>query len=290
MINRLPAWFKQALPNQVFFKRMRLISDFKLNIVCKSARCPNITDCFRNEQVTFMILGDSCTRNCRFCAVSKSGDGNLAVDDDEPSRIARLVKELGLKFVVVTSVSRDDLLDGGAKQFARVVESIRQADENIKVEVLIPDFLGNITSLETIINSRPPVIGHNIETVERLYKDLRPAALYQLSLAVLAKIKELAPRMITKSSLMLGLGETEEEVITTMKDLRFAGCDILTLGQYLAPSDKHYPVKEFIEIAKFKKYQGLAIALGFKAALSGPKVRSSYQADKLYREASLCMI
>jgi lipoic acid synthetase len=290
MINRLPAWFKQALPDQVFFQRMKRIAGLKLNTVCKSARCPNITDCMRSNQVTFMILGNACTRSCRFCAVEKTDDSLLPVTGEEPGQIARMVKELGLRFVVITSVTRDDLTDGGAGEFARVVESVHGIDQGIKIEILIPDFLGNIRSLETITLSCPDVIGHNLETVQRLYADLRPQALYQLSLSVLAKIKELNPQVLTKSSLMLGLGEKEDEVVEAMKDLRFVGCDILTLGQYLAPSEYHYQVKEFISPEQFQKYRDIAFSLGFKAVLSEPKARSSYQADKLFKEANLCMI
>lgn len=289
MINRLPAWFRQPLPDDTYFKRMELIFNFKLNTVCKSARCPNITDCFKNKQVTFMILGNTCTRNCRFCAVDKSEDIFLGLDKNEPYKIAQLVKELGLEFVVITSVSRDDLIDGGAEEFSRVVKLIREAKSNIKIEILIPDFLGNIKSLETVVAARPNVIGHNLETVQRLYKDLRPRSLYQLSLGVLSQIKELNPEVITKSSLMLGLGEKQEEVVMAMRDLRYVGCDILTLGQYLAPSQNHYPIKEFISPEQFEKYKGIGMGLGFKSVLSGPKVRSSYNADKLYQEANLCM-
>ncbi len=283
-MNRLPSWFRQDIPDNKTLNLMRLFSEFAVHTVCREARCPNITYCFRNKKVTFMILGDTCTRNCKFCNVGtvlKTGQKcPPEVDLYEPHRISELVKLLGLNYVVITSVTRDDLEDGGAAQFARTIELIH----GIKVEVLIPDFCGKILNLECVLGTEPFVVAHNIETVRRLYSNLRPAADYELSLNVLSKIKELKPGIITKSSIMLGLGETEQEVIRTMQDLKNAKCDILTLGQYLAPSVNHYPVKEFISIEQFRKYQDTATAIGFKSVLSGPLVRSSYRAEEASKE------
>ena len=243
-----------------------------------------------------MILGKSCTRNCNFCNVEKSLNLKLEVDLDEPKRIARAVKVLELKYVVVTSVTRDDLEDGGASQFVKVIESIRSVNKAIKVEVLIPDFQGNAEALKKVVQAGPFVLAHNLETVERLYSTIRPQANYRRSLRLLKKAKELAGGLITKSSLMLGLGEREEEVVAALKDLRAYGCDVVTLGQYLAPSLKHYPVKEFILPEQFRKYSAIGLDLGFKRVLSGPKVRSSYHAEELslsFRQpggSKLCVI
>lgn len=276
MRNRLPKYFKQEIPGEAVFEKLQLISRFNLHTVCQEARCPNISHCFRKQRLTFLILGDSCTRNCRFCAVKKLAHNRLRVDGGEPQRLASAVGELGLKYVVITSVTRDDLADAGAEIFAKTISLIRTMSKEIKVEVLIPDFQGKISHLTKIIKANPDVVAHNLETVARLYPDLRPEANYQCSLEVLGKIKTLAPLMITKSSLMLGLGEREEEVITVLEDLRKQQCDFLTLGQYLSPSVKHYPVKEFITREQFDQYRKIALALGFKSVLSGPLVRSSY--------------
>ena len=275
---KLPTWFRQEIPNETTQELTQLLTKSCVHTVCQQARCPNINHCFKNKRFTFMILGDTCTRNCRFCAVTKSANKNLALDEDEPYRISQLVKRLDLDYVVITSVTRDDLVDGGAAIFAKTIELIHKINEDIKVEVLIPDFRGKIQSIESVLNAAPFVVAHNIETVKRLYPDLRPQADYELSLGILRKIKELKPRILTKSSLMLGLGETEKEVIAAMRDLRSNRCDILTLGQYLVPSPEHYPIKEFISIEQFKEYKDIGMALGFKFVLSGPLVRSSYHA------------
>jgi lipoic acid synthetase len=289
MINRLPHWFRQDIPEESVRQKLNLLASFKVNTVCKEAKCPNLSRCFKAAQLTFMLLGDVCTRNCLFCNVRKAKNEVLDIDWDEPYRIAELVKALSLNYVVITSVTRDDLADGGAGIFAKTITLIRALNKNIAIEVLIPDFSGNSESLKTLIAALPTVVAHNLETVPRLYKELRPQANYRLSLAVLRKIKTLNPDLITKSSLMLGMGEQEGEVIEVMKDLRQSECDILTLGQYLAPSPKHYPVKEFMSLEKFTQYRNIGLSLGFKAVLSGPLVRSSYQAEEAYKEA-LCMI
>jgi len=311
-MNRLPPWFRQDIPDNKTLDLMHLFSEFGVHTVCQEAKCPNMNYCFRNNKATFMILGDTCTRNCSFCnvnpvrntvqtreetlvsnGVNKSGGGSRLSQEawvDEAEKISTLVKMLGMRYVVITSVSRDDLADGGAGQFAKTIELVRGGNKDIEIEVLIPDFQGEISSLKCVLDACPDVIGHNIETVRRLYKDLRPKADYQLSLEVLSKIKQLKPQIHSKSSIMLGLGETEEEVINTMQDLRNANCDTLTLGQYLAPSVNHYPVKEFVGIEQFQKYRVTAVALGFKMVCCGPLVRSSFRAEEAYRELSLCMI
>lgn len=233
-----------------------------------------------------MILGDTCTRNCRFCAVAKSDGRYLKVDSREPERIAEAVRSLDLRYVVITSVTRDDLADGGSSAFAQTIEAIRALDREIKIEVLIPDFGGNIVSLKCISDAAADVVAHNIETVSRLYPGLRPNSDYRISLEALKLIKEMRDEVITKSSLMLGLGEKEEEVLCAMQGLRQSRCDILALGQYLAPSKEHFPVKEFISKEKFARYREIGLSLGFKTVKAGPLVRSSYQAEEVYKEAT----
>jgi lipoic acid synthetase len=253
--------------------------------------CPNLNDCFGKKQATFIILGKSCTRSCRFCNIA--GDALRLFQEpslDEPGRIAEAAKVLGLRYVVITSVTRDDLSDGGVGQFIKTIEAIRELDGGIRVEVLIPDLLGKFENLNSIVKANPFVLAHNLETIRRLYSIIRPKADYQRSLNLLKKVRELSKFLITKSSLMLGFGERADEVAAALKDLRDSGCDIVTLGQYLSPSSKHYPVKEFISPEQFKIYADIARDLGFKNVLSGPKVRSSYRADELSREAELCRI
>jgi len=282
---RLPIWFRQELPDSISFSRLAEFNRYQVNTVCREAKCPNIFECFKDSQMTFMILGDTCTRNCRFCAVQKkSHNQSLGIDFKEPERILEIVRKLNLKYVVITSVTRDDLVDGGSSVFAGVLDTIHKFNKNIKIEVLIPDFQGDISSIRCVIKAGPDVAGHNIETIERLYRDLRPQGEYRRSLEVLKKIKELCFELITKSSIMLGLGEKDFEVRQAMQDLREASCDIVTLGQYLAPTITHYPVKEFITPKKFLEYKEYALALGFKAVLSGPLVRSSYKAESVFKE------
>ena len=302
MKNRLPYWFRQEMPDDRTLKMLQLLSEFNINTVCQKAKCPNLSYCFKRAKLTFMILGDSCSRNCRFCAVDISDNKTKGLDSDEPLRIRDAVKRLGLNYAVITSVTRDDLEDGGANMFAKTIELIHNIDRDInpvrntkalnekdkifngvKVEALIPDFKGKITSIKCVLDARPDVVAHNLETVRRLYEDLKPRCDYGVSLEVLKKIKQLNSAIITKSSLILGAGETEREVIRTMEDLRHADCDILTLGQYLSVSVDYYPVKEFIDIEQFQKYRRIGLSLGFKAVLSGPKVRSSYQAEEIYK-------
>jgi len=241
-----------------------------------------------------MILGDACSRSCRFCNIQGAalepkqnhpgGDDSFRLSR-EPSSIREVVELLGLSYVVITSVTRDDLPDGGASQFAKTIECIHCVNKKIKIEVLIPDFQGNASSLSCVLEARPDVVGINIETVERLYKEVRPEADYRISLNLLSKIKEFHPGIVTKSSMMLGLGERRQEVIRTMEDLKNHHCDILTLGQYLAPSGNHYPVQEFVSMEQFEEYKDLGLAKGFKAVSSGPLVRSSYRAEEVYADA-----
>jgi lipoic acid synthetase len=231
---------------------------------------------------TFLIMGKVCTRSCRFCAVD-SGTPS-ALDPDEPLRLAEEVKRLGLRFVVVTSVTRDDLADGGAGHFARVIEVMRRECPGVGIEVLIPDFQGSRPALKTVVDASPEVLNHNVETVPRLYSSVRPQADYGRSLEVLRTAKALAPSLTTKSGLMVGLGETREEVLEVMVDLRSASCDVITIGQYLSPSAAHHPVVEYVKPEIFEKYHRDALRLGFRDAASGPFVRSSYMAEKYYKK------
>ncbi len=281
---QLPVWFTQEIPDRLVLSKLALISEFNVSTVCQQARCPNLSNCFSRSAVTFMLLGDACTRNCKFCAVDKAGNRTLNLDLSEPFRIAEVVKKMQLSYVVLTSVTRDDLEDGGAEQFVQTIKSIRSVDGRIEVEVLIPDFRGKPDALKRLLDAGPCVVGHNMETVGRLYQTVRPESGYGLSLEVLARIKKINPGVVTKSSLMLGMGESESEIIDLMRDLKDSSCDIVALGQYLAPGQEYYPVKRFVTPEEFARYEKIAKALGFKVALSGPLVRSSYQAQKVYQE------
>lgn len=283
MRNRLPEWFRQEVPPPAVLERQKKLSSSGVLTVCREARCPNAGRCLHDGRLTFMILGNACTRQCGFCGVNKAGDRPLTVDHEEPHRISLAVKSLGLTYCVVTSVTRDDLSDGGAAHFKEVIASIRSLNGDIGIETLIPDFSGNFRSLKTVVEASPSVIAHNIETIRRLYPAIRPQADYGTSLELLLGIKEIDPRVVTKSSLMVGLGEQETEVVETMRDLRGSRCDIVTLGQYLAPRVGSCPVREFVRPEQFRKYERIGKELGFKAVLSGPLVRSSYQAEAVYR-------
>jgi lipoic acid synthetase len=279
MITPKPEWLKiKAQSNINLTEVEELIKGLSLNTVCDEAACPNRIECYGRRTATFMILGRNCTRNCQFCNVEKNQP--QPVDENEPKNIAQAVKILNLKHVVITSVTRDDLKDGGASHFARVVDEIRKTNKEIAIEVLIPDFGGDVNALKIVANSKPNIIGHNIETVPRLFEPVRSKADYNLSLALLKNSKQIDETIFTKSSIMLGLGETEDEVLMVFKDLRNADCDFLCVGQYLAPSKKHYPVQEYIHPDIFDYYKRAAIETGFKNVSSGPLVRSSYQADK----------
>ncbi|MDP1853534.1 MAG: lipoyl synthase [Candidatus Omnitrophota bacterium] len=284
ILNRLPGWFKQDIPDENVLRIRRLISEFGVHTVCQEAKCPNISRCFKSNKATFIILGDICTRNCRFCAVAKAPEAQLGFDRDEPQRISELVKKIGLNYVVLTSVTRDDLSDGGASVFGRTIALIRRLDKKINIEVLIPDFRAKTRSLRCVIEAHPDVVAHNLETVARLYSRVRPMSDYRLSLRVLAKLKELNSEIITKSSLILGLGETKKEVKAVLKDIKGSGCDIVVMGQYLAPSPEHFPVERFLGPEEFEEYKNIAVTLGFRGVASGPLVRSSYQAEDMFKK------
>ncbi len=278
-----PDWLKIRPPsNQRFFKIKQLLKDFSLCTVCTEAHCPNQSECWSQGHATFMILGDICTRACGFCAV-KSGDPRGKIDFEETDRLAEAVKALGLQYVVLTSVSRDDLPDGGASHFTRCVRKIKEVAPLCRVEALIPDFNGNLEALSEAVKAKPDVISHNVETVARLQSWVRDSrASYSKSLKVLEVLKNLDPSIITKSSLMLGLGEREEEIVQTMRDLRSVFVDVLTLGQYLQPSSRHIEVKEYVHPKLFERYKEIGLSLGFIYVVSGPFVRTSYQAGELF--------
>jgi lipoic acid synthetase len=279
---RLPNWFRQDLPGREVFERLKVICEAGVHTVCQEAKCPNLGRCFTNGEVTFLLLGNICTRNCSFCNIRKvRPEEELVLDPDEPRRIVQAVKLLGLDYIVITSVTRDDLEDGGAKVFAQTIRLLRLECKKTGIELLIPDFAGNVSSLSDILAFSPDILGHNLETVERLYSVLRPQADYRRSLKVLFLSKSLNPGVLTKSSLMLGLGEEEDELLQAMEDLRAVGCDYLVLGQYLAPSSAHYPVKEFISPEVFSGYKRRALSMGFKGVQSAPLARSSYRARDL---------
>ena len=275
---RLPEWLKVQLPkNRKFFQLKSLVQKYNLNTVCESASCPNIGTCWDAGTLTFMILGDTCSRACRFCDVAT---GNmLAPDTDEPNRIAETLSKLDLRYAVITSVDRDDLIDGGAEHWVKTIQLIRARCPQMKIEALIPDFQGKMDLVEKICTANPDVLAHNLETVESLQSRLRPQCRYSWSLDTL-RTAATKTNLIVKSSLMLGLGEREEEVVRSMKDLVGAGCQILSLGQYLRPSLRHLEVVEFIHPDKFSEYKEIGESLGLKHVEAGPLVRSSYLADK----------
>jgi lipoic acid synthetase len=277
---RLPEWLRLKLPTSDTFAHTRsLLDELKLHTVCESAKCPNHWECWSRGTATFMIAGDRCTRACGFCAVTTAKP--FALETDEPARVAEAAKRMRLRHVVITAVARDDLADGGAGHFRRTIELVRAQNPGIVIEVLTPDFLDRDESIEIVLSANPDIFNHNLETVRRLTPAVRSRATYDRSLSVLAKVKARRGTTIhTKSGLMLGLGETPEELATALADLRRAGCDILTLGQYLQPTLKHLPVVEFIAPGKFVEYQRLGESLGFVHVASGPLVRSSYHADE----------
>jgi lipoic acid synthetase len=277
---RLPEWLRIKLPTSDTFSHTRvLLDELKLHTVCESAKCPNHWECWSKGTATFMIAGDRCTRACGFCAVSTAKP--FALEADEPARVAEATRRMRLKHVVITAVARDDLKDGGAEHFRKTIEEVRQLNPGIVIEVLVPDFNESDAAIETVLNANPHIFNHNLETVRRLTPSVRSRATYDRSLSVLAKVKARRGDSIhTKSGIMLGLGETPEELFTAMADLRAANCDILTLGQYLQPTIKHLPVAEFVSPEKFAQYGEHARGLGFVHVASGPMVRSSYHADE----------
>ncbi len=277
---RLPPWLKRSLPasNANFFTQT-LIDDLKLETVCESAKCPNRPECWSHKTATFMVMGNLCTRPCGFCSVPKGAHPD-ALELDEPARVAEAALRLGLKHVVITSVTRDDLPDGGAGHFARCIEAVRSATGSA-VEVLTPDFQGNAEAIDTVIDARPEVFNHNLETVPRLYRKVRGRADYRRSLDLLERVKQRAPELVTKAGLMLGIGETVEELFGVFADLREIECDVLTLGQYLAPTLKHVPVARFVPPEEFDSIAVLARGMGFRQVVAGPFVRSSYHAGEM---------
>jgi len=276
---RLPEWLRLSLPtSSAFTKTRELLNDLRLHTVCESAKCPNHWECWSKGTATFMIAGDRCTRACGFCAVSTAKP--LALEADEPQRVAEATKRMGLKHVVITAVARDDLADGGAEHFRQTIEATRAANPGTVIEVLVPDFLDKDDCIETVLAANPEIYNHNLETVRRLTPSVRHRATYDRSLSVLTKVKARRPDVFTKSGIMLGLGETEAEVLTAMEDLRQSACDILTLGQYLQPTLKHLPVVEFVHPDKFAELGARAEAMGFVHVASGPMVRSSYHAEE----------
>lgn len=283
-----PAWIRVQAPGGENYVRIKeTLRERGLHTVCEEARCPNLGECWRGGTATFMLLGDTCTRACAFCAV-KTGNPKGVVDAGEPQKIAAAVGALKLRYVVLTTVDRDDLTDGGAAHYAATVSAIRTHDPKVLIEVLTGDFQGNDDALRTLLSSEPDVFAHNLEVVERLSAVARDRrASYRTSLEVLARVKQLAPQRLTKSSLMVGLGETEAELIAAMRDLRAANVDFLTIGQYLRPSPLHLPVAEFVEPDAFTRWRDLGTDMGFRYVASGPLVRSSYKAAEHFIESML---
>ena len=274
---RKPSWLKVPAPGGANYVALKgLMRDLKLHTVCEEAHCPNIGECWEHKAATFMILGDVCTRNCAYCAVAHGTPA--ALDLDEPARLAEAVARMGLEFVVITSVDRDDLPNGGAEIFAGAITAIRRRLPDTSVEVLIPDFKGNPEALHIVVQARPDILNHNLETIERLYRIARPGGRYARALELLRRAKELDPTLLTKSGLMCGLGEEWDELLVAMRDLRTEGVDILTLGQYLRPSAEHLPIARYYTPDEFAELKRLGLAMGFRHVESGPLVRSSYHA------------
>jgi lipoic acid synthetase len=277
---RLPEWLRIRLPTTDAFAHTRaLLEELKLHTVCQSAKCPNHWECWSKGTATFMLAGERCTRACGFCAVTTARP--LPLEADEPARVAEATRRMRLKHVVITAVARDDLADGGAEHFARTIEAVRHLNPETVIEVLTPDFNDKDSAIEAVISAQPHIFNHNLETVRRLTPSVRSRATYARSLSVLSKVKaRCGTSVYTKSGLMLGLGETEPELFDALRDLRNAGCDILTLGQYLQPTLKHLPVVEFVSPSRFQEYGERAREMGFVHVASGPMVRSSYHADE----------
>ena len=284
---RLPPWIKARMPSGPNFVDLtHLMRDLNLHTVCEEARCPNIGECWENRTATFMILGDVCTRRCMFCAVTKGKPGGV-VDRDEPQRIGAAVGNLKLKHVVITSVNRDDLPDGGASIFAECIRESRLNSPGCTVEVLIPDLEGNWEALAVIIDAKPDLLNHNTETVPRLYRRARPQANYQQTLELLRRGNEIDPTIVTKSGLMVGLGESFDELLDTMRDIQATDCDILTIGQYLSPTSRHLPIQRYYNPSEFEELKEAGMEMGFRHVESGPLVRSSYHAGE---QARLTMV
>lgn len=283
---KLPPWMKSKMPGGTTYLRLQgLLRDNDLHTVCEEAHCPNIGDCWERGTATFMILGDICTRACAYCAVTSGVPGTL--DLQEPLRLARTVERMQLRYAVITSVNRDDLPDGGAFIFAQCIKQIRKRLPDCKIEVLIPDFQGNGDAIRTVIDAAPDTLNHNIETVRRMFDRVRPKGSFDQSLELLAQVKSLDASMVTKSGMMVGLGETWDEIIENMHALRSVGCDLLTIGQYLRPSEKHIALDRWYTPEEFECLKREGESLGFKHVAAGPLVRSSYHADEQHMAASL---
>ncbi|MFB0505350.1 MAG: lipoyl synthase [Thermodesulfobacteriota bacterium] len=281
---RKPPWLKKRITLGTNIQKVSaLLREARLHTVCQEAHCPNVPECFSRRTATFMIMGNVCTRNCRFCAVTHGTPARL--DEGEPERVASASQQLGLRYVVITSVTRDDLEDGGAMHFANTVGAIKECRPNTLVELLVPDFLENSSSLDIILSTSPDVLNHNVETIPRLYPRVRPQAGYHRSLDLLQRVRSRNASMLTKSGLMLGLGERKSEVIGVMQDLLDVGCRLLTLGQYLQPSKQHHPVIRYLHPEEFDGYKALGEGMGFLEVASGPFVRSSFRAAQMYRNA-----
>ncbi|MGH9666727.1 MAG: lipoyl synthase [Bryobacteraceae bacterium] len=286
---RLPIWLRKG---QTHFESVHLLKrelrQLQLHTVCESARCPNIHECFHRGAATFMILGNLCTRGCGFCSVPKGSPEKrqFSLDANEPANVARMAAQMRLRYVVITSVNRDDLADGGSRHFAGTVREVRSALPAARVEVLTPDFCGDTEAVARVLDARPHVFNHNMETIARLYRRVRPQADYRRSLKVLQFAKLHAPDALTKSGLMVGLGETPQEVEELLRDLHAAGADVATIGQYLQPARRNLPVSEYVTPAQFDAYRDYGLSIGFKMVFSGPLVRSSYMADRVSEEAS----
>ena len=281
---RLPEWLKVRAPGSPrYIELKQVMRSQSLHTVCEEAHCPNIGECWQLGTATFMILGDICTRACRYCAVNTGKP--VGIDLGEPARLADTVKSMNLSYCVITSVNRDDLADGGAFIFASCIKKIRERAPGCKVEVLIPDFDGSWTALQKVVDTKPEVLNHNIESSKRVFPKVRPRGDYQLSLDLLAKAKEMDPAIVTKSGIIVGMGEEKEEILETMSDLRGVDCDLLTIGQYLRPSAKHLPIDRFYHPDEFAELGKAGEAMGFKHVASGPLVRSSYHADQQHAAA-----
>ncbi len=286
---RFPHWLKVKMPSGRNYNELRhKMRESSLHTVCEEARCPNIGECWERKTATFMILGDTCTRACTYCAVNTGTPNGL--DLEEPIRLAQTVESMLLNYVVITSVNRDDLSDGGAFIFSQCIKQIKKRLPECKIEVLTPDFEGNFESLATVVNAGPETFNHNIETVRRIFPRVRAKGNYDLSLKVLKNVKQISGTMVTKSGIMVGLGETMDEITQTMKDLRDSDVDLLTVGQYLRPSEKHAPISKWYTPDEFKNIEVSGLELGFKHVASGPLVRSSYHADEQHKAASLALI
>lgn len=284
-VRRLPEWLKVRMPgSQGYLRVQELLREADLHTVCEEAHCPNIGECWERKSATFMILGDICTRACRYCAVTSGKPG--PIDPLEPLRLARTVERLGLRYTVITSVDRDDLPDGGASVFAECIERIRERTPHTRVEVLTPDFGGDWNAMRAVLDARPAVLNHNIETVRRVFRSVRPKGDYDLSLDLLHRAKAYAPAVASKSGMMVGLGESVDEVVETMRALRRHDVELLTIGQYLRPSSKHAVMDRFYHPREFKQLEEAGYALGFRHVASGPLVRSSYHADEQHDAAA----